>query len=246
MTPILMNALRLMREIGITQGFELYPVIPNVQLQAQISAESGTNRMIRETLLRLFRRARIISLASASFGFLTSDSSRALRLLVDAHLHEIRRTVPDSLHVKSLLLHEILTELMVSFKLTDITLDYIDYVRTYAGIMPGFVTRNFVMFVDFVNKLGTSLDDVVVLTPLNALGYQMNPSKEACERVLAQTKGLNVVAMSVMAGGQLSLASAVKYIESLPRQVSCVVGVSSSVHARETFGALRNSFHEKI
>ena len=61
------------------------------------------------------------------------------------------------------------------------------------------------------------------------------PSLEACEAALASTKDANVIAMSVLAGGYLSLAEACRYLESLPVDVARVIGVSNRKQAKATF-----------
>jgi hypothetical protein len=49
----------------------------------------------------------------------------------------------------------------------------------------------------------------------------------------------HVIAMSMMAGGFLSLDQAIDYIRALPRLSGVAVGVSSREHAEDTFVKLK-------
>jgi hypothetical protein len=72
----------------------------------------------------------------------------------------------------------------------------------------------------------------------------MNPSKEECESALSTISGCNLIAMSVLASGYLSLSEAIDYLTPLPNIKGVVIGVSNESQARETFsrlsGSLRN------
>lgn len=100
------------------------------------------------------------------------------------------------------------------------------------------MTRNFARFSDFITTTDVSMKDLVIMTPFNKAGFQMNPSRESCEERLPKLPESRVIAMSVLASGYLGLDEAIKYLKVLPKQVSCVVGVSSESHARETFSFL--------
>jgi aryl-alcohol dehydrogenase-like predicted oxidoreductase len=77
------------------------------------------------------------------------------------------------------------------------------------------------------------------MSPFNKIGFQMNPSREACELVARKTRNLDLIAMSILSSGMLGLDEALAYIKSFPEIRSVVVGASSEEHAKATFGALR-------
>ncbi len=135
-------------------------------------------------------------------------------------------------------MHEVVTDLCVSLQAKDLFDSYMQHVRNEFDAMPGFVTRNFVRFVEFFESRGLALNNTVIMTPFNGIGFQMNPSKQSCEECLSRMEDCNVIAMSILAGGYLGLDAAIEYLERLQRLSGVVVGVSSSEHADQTFSRL--------
>jgi hypothetical protein len=84
-------------------------------------------------------------------------------------------------------------------------------------------------------KWGIDLRDVVIATPSNKIGFQMNPSRSECEKALRDLPEPNVIAMSVLAAGYLGIPEAREYVKSLPNVRGLVVGVSRGEHASKTF-----------
>jgi len=133
---------------------------------------------------------------------------------------------------------------MVSLKMSGLFETYCETVADTLSVIPGFVTRNFPKLVKFHTEWRFGLKEYFVLTPFNSIGFQMNPSKSECGGRLEDAKGARVIAMSVLAGGYLSLDDAIKYLRALRGGLSCVVGVSSESHARETFSNLRECLQD--
>ena len=73
------------------------------------------------------------------------------------------------------------------------------------------------------------------MTPFNSIGFQMSPSREACELCLSGLSDADVIAMSIMAGGYLNLDQAFQYLRTLPKLSGVAIGASSKEHAEETF-----------
>jgi hypothetical protein len=119
---------------------------------------------------------------------------------------------------------------------TDI-MQFIEHLRNKGNIYPGFVTRNFVKFVDFCEKNDISLKEVIIMAPLNKLGFQMTPSRDECERALKRVPKSNIIAISILAGGRLPLEEGLEYIKSLGIS-NIAVGVSTASQAKDTFTSL--------
>jgi hypothetical protein len=92
--------------------------------------------------------------------------------------------------------------------------------------------------VDKFRHWGIDFGEVVIATAFNGVGFQMNPSREECERALADVNFPCVIAMSVLAAGYLKPAEAIDYVLTLPNLKGVVVGVSKEHHARDTFKLL--------
>jgi hypothetical protein len=116
---------------------------------------------------------------------------------------------------------------------------FAQFIREEYEVSPGFVTYNLVRFVELFRQEGMTLDGVTIMTPFNSIGYQMSPSREASEACLASLSKSNVIAMSLLAGGYLTLDQALEYLQRLPQHVGVAVGASTRQHAEDTFNRLR-------
>lgn len=74
------------------------------------------------------------------------------------------------------------------------------------------------------------------------LGFQMNPSRDECERALRSLDDPFLIAISVLAAGYLRLEDAAEYLASLPNIKGAAVGVSKQKHAEQTFTLLTSRF----
>ena len=238
-TKKIRDVLSLMRETG-SPDFGLYPIFPDVYGLARAASERGFANTAKELLGggSIFRKTK--TLLEAGTAFLTADPRKLLRTYLSAELACLERVSPTGARLRAVILHEVLSELIVSFRLDDLLREYVDYVRDEFRAMPGFVTRNFVRFLSFVEE--GDFGELIVMTPFNKVGYQMNPSREECERALVRSAGIDVIAMSVLSAGFLTPNEAFTYLKSLPQDVSCVVGVSTVEHAIETFSLLSRTF----
>ncbi len=75
----------------------------------------------------------------------------------------------------------------------------------------------------------------VIAAPFNAEGFQMCPSRAACEAALEELPDTDVIAFSILAAGHLGYTEAIDYVATLPRLRGVAVGVSKPEHARSTF-----------
>ena len=80
----------------------------------------------------------------------------------------------------------------------------------------------------------------LIVTPFNKAGFQMNPSKEECEKTL-RTASPNVLAISVLAAGYYKPTEAVDYLASLNNLKGIIAGVSNEQQASETFNLFERS-----
>jgi hypothetical protein len=236
--PMMENTLRYLKDENYSRQFGVYLIVPDAQSYVRQAAEKGMIGLLNETFGKLGAREKARAVFSGGLSVLTSNPTRLMRTYLDSEISLFFRSLPKNARIKSVFLHELLTELIVSFNMKELAREYIDFVKGSLEIMPGFVTRNFAKFVDFVSLNGMPMHDIVVMTPFNKVGFQMNPSRVSSENILLKFPDLNVIAMSVLASGYLNLNDSIDYLAKLPRPVACVVGVSTEAHARETFSLL--------
>jgi hypothetical protein len=136
----------------------------------------------------------------------------------------------------SVLLHEIVTDMALALGWDWLFSAFIDGV-TALGVRPGFNTRNLPRLVRQLQDWRISTRDLAFAAPFNSVGFQMCPSRAACEDALATIPEAFVIAISVLAAGYLQPAEAAAYTASLPNLSGVALGVSRIDYARESFTA---------
>ena len=84
------------------------------------------------------------------------------------------------------------------------------------------------------------IEDVVICSSINAAGFNMHPSKEEYDQVIAANdpSKYQLMAMNVLASGSISVKESFDYINSLNIQ-SVVFGASSKNHIQSTVDAIK-------
>ena len=135
-------------------------------------------------------------------------------------------------YVKSIILHDSLTDILVSLKRTDVLLFYYEFVKKKYNCRPGFATKNLNNFLNLIQD--KNLNDIFILTHVNKIGYEMNPNKVIIEEKIVNTK-IDIICMSILASGYLKPEEALNYIKSLNinSNLSTVIGCSTENHILE-------------
>jgi hypothetical protein len=243
--PSMKGTLDYMRVENYSKDFGVYLIVPDAQSYVRLASEKGMLGLLNETFGKLSLKGKAQALVGGGLSALTSDPTRMMKTYLDAEVSLFSKSLPKNAMMKSVFLHELLTELIVSFDMKNLAEEYVDFMKGSLGLVPGFVTRNFARFVSFASSAEIPMQDIVVLAPFNKVGFQMNPSREACERHLINHPALKVIAMSILAGGYCNVDEAIDYLSQLRGDISCVVGVSTEEHAAETFSKLKLSLHSE-
>jgi hypothetical protein len=236
--PVMYDVLDEMKARSNNPAFGLYALLPYAYEYARMATEKGIVGLASEVLSELSLKSKMKALA-AGFSLFSMDPDHLLRSYVDVELERLSKKTPSEASLRSILLHEVITDLAVSFEADQLLKAYASHILNEYHVRPGFATRNFARFVAFAEKIGLGLDQIVILTPFNKVGFQMNPSKETCEETLNRLGDVNIIAMSVLASGFLNLSDALQYLKEQGSIKSFVVGVSTETHARETFSQMR-------
>lgn len=234
--PINSQILDALRASGEFPGqFDLYPVVPYAEAYVRLANEKGMTGLMNEVLSRLSMQDKAKVLFEGGYSALRLDPVGLFIAYLDAELKGYLSVKPKNAILRGVLLAEVATDLCLGFEGIHLLNKFAQHVRDSYKVLPGFVTYNLPRFVRLFREAGLSLQDVIIMTPFNSLGYQMSPSRDACERSLSSLQQGHVIAMSIMAGGYLDLNEAFDYIRTLPRLSGIAVGVSSTKHAEETF-----------
>jgi len=201
----------------------------------------GLPGLAGEVSRRVVRSRNIYAVLQGARGALSNDIGALFKAYMSYEVSRVRSAAGRDARLESLLLHEIVTDMALGFDMEWMFRAHVDANRR-AGTKPGYNTRNLPLLVAKLREWGISLDGSVIAAPFNAEGFQMCPSMQECEAVLAELGSSEVIAFSILAAGHLNYSDAIEYVAELPNLRGAVVGVSKPEHARSTFGDLRRSF----
>lgn len=224
--------------------FELHPVLPYAQGYVRLANEKGMRGLVNETLSKLPVLDRARTVIETGFSALKLDPIGLMKSYLDLELQPYLNVKPENSKIRSVLLHEVVTDLCLGLGNVRMLGAFAQHIRERYHASPGFVTYNLVRFVEVFRQEGLALEDMTIMTPFNSIGYQMSQSRQSCEGCLSALDEGDVIAMSIMAGGYSKLDDAVSYISGLPKLFGVAVGVSSEEHARGTFAKLRSMVQE--
>lgn len=237
-----MDLLKLARDSGEDGVFKLYPLLPALDKYWPVFVSKGTYGLISAILEDLSWVSKARTLLKGGATALAYDPLAALRLYVDVELSKIRAAAPKSWTVDTIFLGETFTDMLLSLRSYALIRSFCESVEGHGGVRAGLQTLNLFRLLSDRSELGLRRVPPI-MAPFNPTGFQMTPDRETCERAAEQATGLEFVAISVLAGGQVSLRTAMEYLTLRKGYISSVVvGTSSPEHARETFGRLVDIF----
>ena len=242
-----LSILKELRKKGVIKDINLYAIVPYAYEYVRLTTQMGgffglTKRVFKEMVLS----GKMMDVFRGLKGLINNDISSLLKAYLSYEISRIRSSAGKEAKIKSILLHQAITDLALAFDLKVLFKSYTEFILEHDGIKPGFNTGNFPYLVMKLREWGIDLKEVVIATPFNKVGFQMNPSKEECERILADFPEPTVIAISILAAGYLTPTEAVEYIRSLLNIDGVVVGISKEKHAHETFRLLKEKLAPQI
>jgi hypothetical protein len=237
-----LSILKAIRRNRGNRNMELYAIVPYAYEYVRMATQSGgISGLAKQIAKKLVLSGNIKALATGFKGLISMDPESLLKSYMLYEISRIRSSAGKSANLRSVFLHEIITEMAISLNMHWLFDCFIDFASTI-GITPGFETRNFVFLMNKLTEWNIDPRKVLIATPFNKAGFQMSPSREGCERALAKAPESNVIAMSVLAAGYLKLTEAIDYLGTLSNLKGIVVGVSRENHAHETFQQIRKTY----
>lgn len=228
----LIDYLRLKSEDMIDK-INFFPVIPYTQGYVLKINEKGIVKTLMDIVnppTSLQNKLKI--LAKSSLLAIRKDLFELFKFFIDIELLPL-----CDVNIKTVFLHDILTDLALSLNLKSLFETFQTHLHDKYSVEAGLITKNFPILaghlIDWDLKFST------IMTSFNKAGFQMNPSMQSCENCLVNYNG-NIIAMSVLAGGYLSVQEAYQYILSQPKIRTVVIGLSSVDHAKNIFEVFVN------
>jgi hypothetical protein len=233
-----LSILKILGNDNVVKDMSLYAIVPYAYAYVRRATQTGGVSGLAKSLAKemVFSSNIKVVLPNIS-GLAQFNPSSFLRVYVGYEMSRIKKSIKDNSRLKSVLLHEIITDMALALNLKQLFKEYIKFVEK-SGVRPGFETRNFAFLVRKFSEWDIDFSKITITASFNKVGFQMDPSKVECEKALVQAHDAEVIAMSILAAGYLNPLEAVTYINQLDGISGVVVGVSKEDHAINTFKLL--------
>jgi len=205
----------------------LYPSMPYAHKYANAVNEKGMIGAFNDFVFADRSAVQVLgTLARGAMSIVSQDMIEVMKILVDAEMRMFH-----GLNVKAIFLQNIVTDLLLGIGAKQVFVEFADYVKRTYGVDSAFNTMNMPKFVDFLLDCG--IENPIVCSSINKIGYLMNPDKVSYEETI-RTKPFRPMAMSILASGAVRPKEAVEYVGSQKNIRSIVFGASSKNHIQQT------------
>jgi hypothetical protein len=210
---------------NLLKEMNFYILLPYINKYVRKSNEIGLIGIIKEQLTKASLKENLKHSLNLSTYFLDFDYKKILTSLVEIELQTF-----EKVNKKIVILHDALTDILLSLKRVDIFEYFIELIENKYKCKAGFATKNFVDLDNLFRKLGTN---TTILTHANQIGFNMNPGKSQVENSFKTTSN-KIILMSVLASGYLKPEIAIKYVKNLGlSDFELVIGSSRKEHIAE-------------
>jgi len=205
----------------------LYPSMPYAHKYANAVNEKGIIGALNDFVFagRSVGQA-FQTVVRGGLTVIKQDMIQVMKFLVDAEMRMFR-----DLNVRVIFLQNIVTDLLLGMGNKEVFIEFATHIREKYRVDPAFNTMDMPKLVDFLLQCG--IENPIVCSSINKIGYLMNPDKVSYEETI-KTKPFRPMAMSIMASGALPPRDAVEYVTSHKNIRSVVFGASSRGHILQT------------
>jgi len=205
----------------------LYPSMPYAHKYANVVAEKGIFGALNEFVFAdASVKQAVGTILRGGKTVFTQNMMEVMRLLVDAEMKMFR-----GLNVKVVFLQNIVTDILLGMRVKECFVEFAAHLEKKYNVEVGFNTMNMPKLVDFLLDCG--LENPIVCSSINKIGYLMSPDMESYEEVM-NTRSFRPMAMSIMASGAVPPREAIEYVAGQKNIRSIVFGASSRKNIEET------------
>ena len=221
---------------GLLNQLDYYILVPYIRSYVRKSNTLGMTGLVKTVLASLMSR----QLPGFLTALLTLDFNKLATIFIYNELKPYLKTIPRK-RIKAVLLHEVLTELIIAYNLTELYTRLEQHVHKQLGIGFGLETRNISHLEQWLKNNDLTPD--YIMTPINPLGYQMTPTKEEAEESIRNLSNKSrIIGINILASGAITLEQAVSYLSNWKDNIHAVaVGTSKPWRAKENFQLLKTS-----
>jgi hypothetical protein len=172
-------------------------------------------------------------IGKGSNALLAKDAIKIMEILIDIEMRLFK-----GLNIRAIFLQNVITDLMLGFEVRPLFESYCNYIRRKYKVIPGFITQNMPRLKRTLENWG--INEVVICTSFNKLGYLMSPDVNTYVRAVLENNEskYQIMAMSTLASGAIPVTEAYSFINSQKIQ-SVVFGSSSGKNIAETISLIK-------
>jgi exopolysaccharide biosynthesis WecB/TagA/CpsF family protein len=212
----------------------IYPSMPYAHKYANAVNESGLIGALNQFVLGGGSAGDAAStMVRGGLTIVKRDLMDVMRILIDLEMKMFR-----DLNVQAVFLQNIVTDLLLGFKQGDVFSAFNAHVRNRYGVDAAFNTMNMPALVELLEK--TDVDNPLICSSVNQIGYLMSPDVASYEKTLARSN-FRPMAMSILASGAVPVKDAVQYVVDAGVE-SIVFGASSRNHIVDTKTIIESAF----
>ena len=205
--------------------YAFYPCMPYAHKYANAATEEGVIGAIKKFAPESGAWTAAVRSGVSLAG---KDISGITRLLIDSEMKMFK-----GLRTPVIFLQNVVVDLLLGLGMTESFAVFSDHVRTKYNAEPGFITMNMPLLLNVLDDL--KIDNPIVCSNINKLGFRMCGGLEAYEEALRERK-FRAIAMSVFASGAIPPGEAISWVCSQPNVEAIVFGASSRSNIRSTKG----------
>lgn len=227
--------LNILKNKDLTIKPELFAIIPYsyefVRLAVSLGGFPGlAKKLIKEIVLSM----NIGAIMAGVTGVISLDPGRMFQAYSLYEISRIRKAIGDKFTISAIFTHEVLTDSALSLNMEWFFRSHILSMNK-VNIRPGFHTSNIPLLKDRFEQWAIRDKSIIIATPVNGLGIQMNPSREECMVVLSQWKDTDLLLFGLLAGGLMTTDEGLSYINKFANVYAVAFGASKTEQAETTF-----------
>ena len=237
-SDLTLSILRSLRERKSLDAISLYAMVPYAFEYVRVATQTGTPGLVKRFAKQVVLTGNLRAILEGLWSAARQDPEGFVNVYLSYELSRIKSAAGKQAKLTSVLLNEVIVDMALALNFDWLFKSLIDFLSK-RGITPGFNTRNFPYLVSKFNEWEINIDEALIVTPFNKVGFQMNPSREKCEEALKNLAKPNLLAISVLAAGYLKPSEAADYITGLENLKGIIVGVSNEQQASATFALFK-------
>jgi len=207
----------------VIEKLNYYVLVPYAASYVRRSNVVGAPSLAKEFIKNSLRTPRLA--IDTLSGILTLNPEKLFKVFIMHELLPYLKIMPRE-KIRSILLHEILTETIVAYNLAKLVKYLAKAIEKELDVGLGLESRNIEKLVEFVDYNNLVL--AYVMTPLNPMNYQVAIFKRSVDELIdSLSRRSRIIAINIMASGTISLDEAIDYLKKFKSKIYAVTSATT-------------------